>query len=279
MKNLWLFLVRYNAFFWFILFFIFSMVLVVRNNNYQRATFINSSNTVVGSYFKKINSWKAYLALADDNQKLLEENADLRKQLQGFLSIDTNTQVQLLDSIEKNRYSFTVATVVNNSIHQKSNYITLDKGSDDNIQPNMGVITSNGVVGIVQNVSKNFSTVKSLLHPDIRISVSLDSVSDAFGSLVWGNNVDSRYAMVRDIPNHIKVYVGQPIFTSGYSTLFPKGIKVGHVIEPQVTSGESFKDIRILLTTDFAKLNHVYFVRDNLAQEKVSLEALNKDNE
>ena len=279
MKNLWLFLVRYNAFFLFILFFVFSIVLVVRNNNYQRASFFNSSNAVVGSYFKKINSWKAYLALADDNQKLLEENALLRKQLQGFLAIDTNSQVQLADTIGIDRYDFTVATVINNSIHQKSNYITLDKGSSHGVHANMGVITSNGIVGIVENVSKNFSTVRSLLHPDIRISVSLDSVSDAFGSLVWGNNIDSRYAMVRDIPNHVKAYVGQPIFTSGYSTLFPKGIKVGHVIEPEVISGESFKEIRILLTTDFSKLHHVYIVKDKLAEEKVSLEALNKDNE
>src|SRR5690606_10206485 len=236
-------------------------------------------NVVVGSYFEKINSWKAYLALADDNKALLEENAHLRKQLQNFRAIDTTVHVHLVDSIEQDRYTFTVATVVNNSIHQRSNYITLDKGSREGIHPNMGVITSNGVVGIVQQVSENFSTVRSLLHPDIRISVSLDSVSDAFGSLVWGNNTDSRFAMVRDIPNHVKIRVGQPIFTSGYSTLFPKGIKVGHVIEPEVTSGESFKDIRIVLTTDFAKLHHVYVVKDELAEEKVSLEASHKENE
>jgi len=233
----------------------------------------------VGSYFEKINSWKAYLALADNNQELLEENANLRQQLQNFRAIDTSLDIHVVDSIERDRYTFTVATVVNNSIHQRSNYITLDKGSRDGVHPNMGVITSNGVVGIVQHVSENFSTVRSLLHPDIRISVSLDSVSDAFGSLVWGNNTDSRFAMVRDIPNHVKVHVGQPIFTSGYSTLFPKGIKVGHVLEPEVTSGESFKDIRILLTTDFSKLHHVYIVKDKLAKEKVSLEAMNKENE
>ncbi len=279
MRNLWLFLVRYNAFFLFILFFIFSIALVIRNNNFQRASFINSSNVIVGSYFEKINSWKAYLALAGDNEELLEENASLRRQLQNFMTADTNRNIHLVDSIEKDRYTFTVATVVNNSIHQRSNYITLNKGSRDSIYPNMGVIASNGVVGIVQHVSENFSTVRSLLHPDIRISVSLDSISDAFGSLVWGSNTDSRFAMVRDIPNHVKIHVGQPIFTSGYSTLFPKGIKVGHVVEPEVTSGESFKDIRILLTTDFAKLHHVYIVKDKLAKEKVSLEALNKENE
>ena len=278
MKNLWHFLVRYNAFFGFILFFIFAIILVVRNNNYQRTSFINSSNVIVGNYYKNINSWRSYLSLADNNAELLEENAMLRKQLQSLRAIDSSTYVHIVDSIDMDRYEFTVATVINNSIRQKSNYITLDKGSKDGIQPDMAVITSNGVVGRVQNVSANFSTVISLLHPDIKISVTLDSVTDAFGSLVWGQNTDSRYAMVRDIPNHVKVHVGQPIFTSGYS-IFPKGIKVGHVIQPDVASGESFKDIRILLTTEFAKLHHVYVVKDKLSQEKSTLEALNKENE
>lgn len=142
----------------------------------------------------------------------------------------------------------------------------------------MGVITSNGVVGTVLNVSAHFSTIKSLLHPDSKISVTLDSSSTAFGSLVWGNNKDPRYAMVRDIPNHVKVYVGQPVFTSGYSTKFPKGIKIGHIVQTDLTSGESFKDIRVLLTTNFVNLNHVYIVKDKMAIEKMELERQNKDN-
>lgn len=277
MKNLWHFLVRYNAFFWFLVFFVFSVILVVRHNNFQRTSFINSSNVVVGNYYKNVNSWMSYLNLADNNAKLLEENALLRKKLEAYTQIDS-TGVSIVDSIDMERYDFIVATVINNSIRQKSNYITLDKGSLHGVQPDMAVITSNGVVGIVQNVSEHFATVKSLLHPDIKISVTLDSIPDAFGSLVWGQNTDSRYAMVRDIPNHVKSYVGQPIYTSGYS-LFPKGIKVGHVVQPEVTSGESFKDIRILLTTEFSKLQHVYLVADKLSEERTALEALNKENE
>jgi rod shape-determining protein MreC len=277
MKNLWHFLVRYNAFFGFLLFFTCAIILIVRNNNYQRTSFINSSNVVVGNYYKNVNSWKSYLALADNNIELLEENAALRKQLQAFRGIDS-TEVDIVDSIDMDRYDFIVATVINNSIRQKSNYITLDKGSDEGIHPDMAVITSNGVVGVVQNVSAHFATVRSLLHPDIKISVTLDSLTEAFGSLVWGQNTDSRFAMVRDIPNHVKVNVGQPIFTSGYS-IFPQGIKVGHVVEPDITSGESFKDIRILLTTEFAKLQHVYVVVEKLSEEKSALEALNIENE
>ncbi|NGM73820.1 rod shape-determining protein MreC [Sphingobacterium sp. SGL-16] len=279
MKNLWLFLVRYNAFFWFILFFVFSLALVVNNNNYQRSSFVNSSNVVVGSFYSNVNSWKEYMHLAEANKDLLDENALLRHQLQEMVAKDSINEPLNTDSMDNpSRFEFVVASVVNNSVHQRSNYITINKGSLDGIEKDMGVITSNGVVGTVLNVSPHFSTIKSLLHPDTKISVSVDSTSSAFGSLVWGDNTESRFAMVRDIPNHVKLYVGQPIYTSGYSTKFPKGIKVGYVVQTDIVSGGSFKDVRILLTTKFEKLTHVYIVKDKLAKEKLELEALNEDN-
>jgi rod shape-determining protein MreC len=280
MKNLWLFLVRYNAFFWFILFFVSALALVVNNNNYQRSSFVNSSNLIVGSFFTKFNSWKEYMHLAESNKDLLDENALLRHQLQELRSRDTLFDALNTDSLDNpSRYEFIVASVVNNSVHQKNNYITINKGSLDGIQKDMGVISSTGVVGTVLNVSPNFSTIKSLLHKTEKISVSVDSTSSAFGSLVWGDNTESRFALVRDIPNHVKLYVGQPIYTSGFSSKFPKGIKVGYIVQTDIVSGGSFKDVRILLTTKFEKLTHVYIVNDELAKEKIELETLNEKSD
>lgn len=278
MKNLWLFFVRYNAFFWFLLFFTFSIVLIVRNNNYQQSSFINSSNSFVGSFYENFNSWQDYLNLSKTNELLIEENANLRKRLQYFESTDSINSTLVLDSVDNLRYEFIPADVINNSIRHKNNFITLNRGLRHGVEPDMGVITSNGVVGTVLKVSEHFCTVKSLLNSATKISVSLDSTSEAFGSLVWGNNIDSRYALVKDIPNHIKAYEGQFVFTSGFSTMFPKGIKVGSVVETDLTSGDSFKDMRILLTTNFANLNHVYIVKDKLAKEKNELESLNDPN-
>lgn len=276
MRNLWLFLIRYNAIFWFILFFAISIILVVRNNNYQRSSFINSSNVVVGSYYKQVNAWKSYLSLDETNEKLADENALLRQQIQNLRQADTSADtVHIVDSIEQGRYAFIVAGVVNNSIHQKNNYLTLDKGAADGIEKGMGVITSNGVVGVVLQTSAHFSSVQSLLHPDTRISVTLDS-SEVFGSLVWGSNVDHRYGMVRDIPNHVQVKKGEKVYTSGFS-LFPAGIEVGKIAETGITSGQSFLDLKIVLSTNFSNLHHVYVVKDLLIQEKEALEA-SQDN-
>ncbi len=277
MKNLWLFLVRYNAIFWFILFFAISLILVVQNNNFQRASFINSSNVVVGSFYQQVNSWKSYLALRDANEKLAAENVLLRQQVQNLRQADTTADsVYLVDSIEQGRYAFIVANVANNSVHQKSNYLTLDKGTADGVEKGMGVITSNGVVGIVLQTSAHFSSVQSLLHPDTKISVTLDS-SAVFGSLVWGSNIDPRFAMVRDIPNHVQVKKGEKVYTSGYS-LFPAGIHVGDIEETDIKSGESFLDLKLKLSTNFSNLNHVYIVRDLLLHEKQTLETTSQDN-
>ncbi|MCI0919861.1 rod shape-determining protein MreC [Sphingobacterium rhinopitheci] len=278
MKNLWLFFVRFNAFFWFLLFFTFSIVLVIRNNNYQQSAFINSSNIFVGTLYTKFNSWQEYINLSKDNELLTAENAALRQRLQFFEDSDSTVMPAIKLTMDEAQYEFIPANVINNSISQKNNFITLNKGIKDGIEPNMGVISSNGVVGTVLKVSENFCTVTSLLNSATKISVSLDSTSETFGSLVWGNNIDSRYAMVKDIPNHIKAYVGQPLFTSGYSTKFPKGIKVGHILETDLTSGGSFKDMRVLLTTNFSNLTHVYIVKDKLAKEKIELESSNNNN-
>lgn len=119
MKNLWLFLSRYNAIFG-LLFFVVAIVLVVRNNSYQRASFLNSSNVMVGSFYKQVNSWKSYLALADANEKLTQENVLLRQQVQNMIQANPVVDsVHLVDSIEQGRYAFIIANVANNSIHQK----------------------------------------------------------------------------------------------------------------------------------------------------------------
>lgn len=279
MKNLWLFLVKYNAFFWFLLFFTFSIILVIRNNRFQQSAFINSSNSIIGNFYTKYNSWKAYISLTESNELLAEENASLHKQIQALKTLELTLHYAHIDStFDSVRYEFIPAAVINNNIKQKNNFITLNKGSKNGITPKMGVITSNGVVGTVLNVSENFCTVESILNSAHVVSVSLDSLSDAFGALVWGDNFDPRYALVKDIPNHIKAHIGQPIYTNGFSTKFPKGIKVGHVIETDLPSGGSFKNLKIELTTNFSNLSHVYIVKDKLAKEIIELESLNKNN-
>ena len=260
MKNIWLLLTKYNDFFLFILFFCFSLYLVVNNNGFQRASTLNSSNYAVGSAYAQISYWKNYLKLDDANLQLVAENADLRQKLQALMMRDTSQTQEVVDSLHQVRYRFLVAQVANNSIHQKNNYLTINKGSRDGIQKGMGIISPTGVVGIVLNVSPHFSTIQSILHSDSRISATLTE-SNAFGSLMWGNEMDPKKAVLKDIPNHVIVKEGERIVTSGYS-LFPPGIPLGKVIRTDKEGGESFFNILVELSTDFYNLQHVYVVQD-----------------
>jgi rod shape-determining protein MreC len=260
MKNIWLLLTKYNDFFLFVLFFCFSFYLVVSNNGFQRSSTFNSSNALVGGAYAQVNYWKNYLKLDEANLQLVAENAELRQQLQALTSRDTTTSTEVVDSVYEVRYKYITAQVANNSIHQKNNYLTINKGSLHGIEKGMGVISPTGVVGIVLQVSPHFSTVQSVLHSDTRISASLVE-SNAFGSLMWGTSLNPKHAVLKDIPNHVLVQPGEAIVTSGYS-LFPPGIPLGKVIKTDNEGGESFFNIWVELTTDFHNLQHVYVVQD-----------------
>lgn len=275
MRNLWLFISKYNAFFLFSFFFVFSLILLVNNNSYQRASVLNSSNQFIGRAYERISEFTSYLNLGVTNERLAAENARLKSELKMSVFNDSVQQTTVNDTVNKQQYTYIVAKVVNNSIHQKNNYLTINRGSRHGIKKGMGVIGSAGVVGIVYNVSEHYATVQSVLHSDSRISASVIP-GNAFGSLVWGeSNADPRIAYLDDIPNHVVMKKGQRVITSGFS-LFPSGIAIGKVIDASQSGGNSFLNIKVGLSTDFTALAYVYVVNNLLSAEQDALEAQNK---
>ncbi|HEY0055643.1 MAG TPA: rod shape-determining protein MreC [Pedobacter sp.] len=273
MRNLLIFISKYNAFFFFVIFFILSLALVLQKNSYQRASTLNSSNIVIGQAFERYNTLEKYLRLAQINDSLAQENSRLRKELKSSFYRDTVEQRTFKDTTTLQQYTYLVAEVVNNSIHQKNNTITIDKGNRHGIEKGMGVICSSGIVGIVDNVSSHYATIKSLLHQDTRISARMTE-NQAFGSLVWGQeNYNPQIATLKDIPNHVEVKRGHHVVTSGYSSLFPAGIPIGRVLVSRKKNGEISSDIKVKLSTDFSTLAYVYIIKSSLAAEKQSLEA------
>jgi len=273
MRNLWLFISKYNAFFLLIIFFTISLVMMVNNNSYQRASVWNSSNQLIGTIYERVNEIRGYLVLGKTNDSLAAENARLKNSLKSSFFSDSIKKVIVNDTILKQQYTYTVARVINNSIRQKNNYITINRGKKHGIQKGMGVTSSTGIVGIVLNVSENFSTIRSLLHSETKISAS---VNGNIGSLVWGEgNNDSRVAILKDIQGHLIIKKGSRVTTSEFS-LFPQGTNIGVVSRTGFKSGDSSLDIEVKLDTDFSALQYVYVINNLLSQEQVNLEVLNK---
>jgi len=275
MRNLWIYISKHNAVILFFIFFASSFLLLINNNSFQRASTWNSSNEWVATQYQKVQNLKDYLRLRAINDSLASENGRLLNLLPQRDSSETKGLTKIVDTVSNQQYSYYNAKVINNSVRQKNNYITIDKGALQGIKKGMGVLGPNGVVGIVLNVSPKFATIQSLLHNETRISASLAN-NRAFGSLVWGaGNFNSAYAVLQDIPNHIKVKVGEKVVTSGYS-LFPAGIPIGTVSQTGVKGGENFLSIEVKLATNFATLSYVYVVNNAFGQEQKALESKNK---
>ncbi len=273
MRNLWIFINRYNAFFLFIIFFTIGVILTVRNNVYQRSVTINSTNAIVGDVYQNMNVLKKYLNLGPVNDSLGAENAKLKTELLALKNIDSAKQVVVKDTLNNPQYTYLSARVIKNSITLRNNVITINKGRADGIAPDMAVISPDkGVVGFVMDVSEHLATIRSLLHKDTKISVT-QKKSNALGILVWGvGNLDFTKAFVKEIPNHFKINLKDTIVTSGFSS-FPPGIPVGTVTNTAVATGDNFMSVEIKLFNDFSTLQYVYVVLDKYAAEQKELEA------
>lgn len=273
MRNLWLFISKYNAFFLLIIFFVLSLIILVKNNDYQRASVWNSSNQIAGTAYEKVHELTSYLILGKINDSLAIENAKLRNQLLSSFHNDSLKQYTVTDTNFVQQYTYTVAKVINNSVHQRNNYLTINRGSKHGIRKGMGVISANGVVGIILNVSENFATIRSLLHSETRISANVDG---NIGSLVWGeDNFDPRYAMLKDIQSHLIIKKGARVSTSEFS-LFPEGSNIGYVSNVGTRNGDNSLEIQVKLDTDFSKLQYVYVINNLFSAEQTALEAQNK---
>lgn len=142
-----------------------AVVLTIRHNYYHQAAFFNSSNAVAGGFYQKLSNFTAYLDLRQVNDSLVNYVATLQSSLPQNQASDSSTFLPLLiDTTISQRYFYTGARVINNTIEFRNNYLTLDKGSLAGIKARTAVMTSSGIVGIVKDVSPHFSTVISVLN-------------------------------------------------------------------------------------------------------------------
>jgi len=249
-----------------------ALVLTIQHNYYHQAAFFNSSNAMAGGFYQKLNNFTAYLDLRRVNDSLVSYVATLQASLPENQISDSSTFAPLtFDSTVSQRYFYTGARVINNTIEFRNNYLTLDKGSLAGIKPRTAVMATNGIVGIVKDVSPHFSTVISVLNKNARISARLKKSGTA-GTVLWSGG-NFRYADLIEIPEHIEVKVGDTLLTSPYSSIFPDGLFIGTVSEVVLPEGNSMYEIKIKLGANFKKLNYVWVIEDRYVPERDSLES------
>ncbi len=272
MENLLRFFTRNSFVFLFVFLLFISFVLLVRNNNYQNSKVFNSSNFLVGNLYSTINNVNEYFDLKSVNADLAEQNAKLQSTQIGSFSKVNGIIVEINDTSYIQKYVYTSAKAVNSTSNKRENYITIDKGSLNGIKAGMGVVSPKGVIGTVKNVSENFCSVMSVLHEKNAVSAKIKK-SGYIGSLVWELG-DYRIAQLKDIPNHVKLNVGDEIITTGYSLVYPEGIMIGKVVNFDLPEGNNFYNIDIELSVDYRSLSHVFIIKSWMKNEQKELEAL-----
>ena len=275
MRRLFLLIYQYRAFFTFIVLEILAFWLVIGTSTFHNAAFFNTSNRIVGSIFGLRQGVYQYFNLANENDNLAKENAFLRDLISQNRVRIMNADSTLFSVTDTAiQYNYIPAKVINNSTRKTNNYLTVDKGSRDGLEPGMGAISSFGVVGLVKTVSNNYATLYSILHGEMQVS-SLLSRLGVFCTTKW-DGLDPLYASLLYIPRHVELQVGDSITTSGYNAYFPEGIPIGQIKEFNIDENETFYNVTIELSSDFQSLSHVYIIQNYFKQEKDSVEVLNE---
>lgn len=269
MQRLFLFLLNNRAFISFAILEVFCSWLIIQNNQYQSASFFNSSNQLAATMMMASNDIKSYFFLAQVNQQLSEENARLREQLN--LTRQGQPVLATDDLPNTPRLEYKAANIINKTTNRFRNYLTIDKGLSSGIEPGLGVIGPNGVVGKIKASSNRFSTVISVLNTEVLVS-SLITRSNTFCTTNWDGR-DPQYSNLLYVPRHVQLSVGDTVITSGYNAIFPEGIPIGRIEEIHINDEATFYDIRVKLSTDFFSLATVYVVQSPARIEIDSLES------
>ena len=255
----------------------FSFALILNSNYFQKSKVLLFSNNISNYTTKNLNYFNEYFKLKELNYKLSEENLVLKNQLEKI------NESSGLDSLTNENFLYKNAKVISNNLSSFKNRIIVNKGIRDGIKNEMGVVSSDGIVGIIDNTTKRYSSIMSILNIEMKINAKVKR-TEHFGTLEW-DGFDTRRLTLNDISETAKIKVGDSIITGGMSLIFPEGINIGivsKIINQNETHSntkgsaftvnirddsiidldirENYLNIEVKLHNDMSNLNNVYII-------------------
>lgn len=261
MYKLVLFIKKYQVVLLFILLETGAIIYYANSSSYTRARLLAASNTVVGGVHGLFASIGDYFTLKRDNRQLAARLAEVENELSLY-------RAEYGESIDgdhvDNKYFYSMAKVVNNTITRQNNYFVIDKGWRDGVEENMVVLSVNGAVaGYVQDCSARYAVCMSVLNTDFRVGGKVNG-SEYFGSVYW-NGITSDMVTLQDIPKYAPVSKGDSIVTA-YSSRFPAGTYIG-TVESYKETDTPYYEIEVRLAAGMEKLSDVMLVKYRDAEE------------
>jgi len=248
MRNLFLFLKKY----YFVLLFLFieslSLYLYFSNHRYQKSKILSFTQEYTGAIYNYYSNISEYLNLKKENKFLKKENAKLYSMI-SYEKENNNTN---------HLYNYIPARIINNSVYKKDNFIVINRGRIDGVKEGMGIMTDNGIIGIISSISNNYSKAISILNS--KSSVSIKHVkSNQNGSLKWTNH-NYMEAEINDIPNHANISLGDTIQSNGFSSIFPENINIGTIISYNKGNENGLYNIKVKFLCDMNNITNVYII-------------------
>jgi len=275
-RNVFLFIRRYSNFIFFLVLQIFALSFLFRYNKFHEAAFMNVADEITGKLDEKYNGVEYYFKLKKTNEQLVTENARLHQLLKENYESPDLPGTPIIDTLKTDsfrqmqKYYYLPAKVVGNSVIYQANFLTIHRGSAQNVKPNMGVVSSLGIVGTVVNVSENYASVMSLLHRQYKVVVKLKNGGER-GTVEW-DGANPYFVTLKDIPKSAKVNKGDTVVTSSTSSLFPGNIMVGTVQEILDDKSSNFFTLKVKTATNFFSVEYVYVIENMQYGEQKKLE-------
>lgn len=265
MQDLLKFIVKYSNLLVLLALEVVAFLLLLSNNHHPRSTILSTANRLVAAQYEAVHNINSYFSLHYTNELLQAENAHLRAEVEQLQTLVSDSMARSAAEYLHHSIRYIPSRVINTDSRLSHNYLTIGCGSNMGVRSGMGVICSDGVVGIVSTVSQHYAIVVPVIHTDASISCMF-SKNGYIGTLRWpGDNY--RYARMEDVALHVDVLPGDTLVTSGLTTAFPKGIPVGVVDQCDLEDGESYYTVRVQLSTDFRRLDYVQVVDNRSADE------------
>jgi len=271
MQQIFIFIIKNSTRLLFLLLLVISLSLTIQSHSYHRSKVINSANFVTGGVYERINAVNEYLNLKTENEGLANENARLKSLLYNRKDTTKIISKELLSNF--GNYKVIQSKIINNSYNVHENFLTINSGSAKGVKSDMGVVNSKGIIGIVENTSKNYATVISILNVQSQINAKIKKTSH-FGTLTW-NGKNTGYVQLIDVPRLASVKKGDTIVTGAQSIIFPENVNIGTIHKIYTDDKTNYFTIDVKLFNDMTSLGHVYIIENKDRKEILQLENQN----
>jgi len=260
----------------FILLEVAALSMVSHNGELQNIWISRFSHSVMNTLWGSSESVRDYFSLKGQNEALAQENYRLNLQV-ARLRQAYGMQEDGLDIVGDGyagEFRFIPAAIVKMSRNKQHNYLIVNKGYEDGVRPQSGVITSRGAIGIVEAVEKHYSYCISFMNSSFNVSSRIGS-QGIVGPMSWDGH-SSNKAILHEIPLQTIFSQGDTVFTSGYSSIFPPDIPLGVITGSGIQDGTMY-EINVTLLEDQAALRYVTIVDHTGRDEIIPLEQMEEE--